>query len=157
MLVVLLPVGGQPPGRRQVVELRDGYRHGESVFRNETPRYFERGSLHSQPEDDGRAVSLCASAALPARSSVAKLAKTMQVAVECYGSAEDFLQRIDASRPGCLVLDMVLPGMDGLELQERLITHGCSRPVVFLASIADVPQAVRAMKERTSAAEGAMM
>ena len=63
-----------------------------------------------------------------------------------YGSAGEFLLRAPVERPGCLVLDLRLPGPSGLELHEALRARGSTLPVVFLTGHADVPAVVRAMK-----------
>ena len=67
--------------------------------------------------------------------------------VETFTSAEDFLVRHDPARPGCVVLDVCMPGMDGLELQRRLAALPRPFPVVMLSAQADVPTAVRAMHQ----------
>jgi len=81
------------------------------------------------------------------RHSLAELAGTLQISVKCYETGESFLASIDPSLPGCLVLDMVLPDMDGTELQEKLGVRGIRLPVLFVSSCADVYRAVRAMKQ----------
>jgi FixJ family two-component response regulator len=63
-----------------------------------------------------------------------------------YASTGDFLLDPLPDQPGCLLLDVNLPGPSGLELQEVLRKHGCMLPVVFLTGRADVPSSVRAMK-----------
>lgn len=63
-----------------------------------------------------------------------------------YASTGEFLLHPLPDRPGCLLLDVNLPGPSGLELQEVLIQHGCRLPVVFLTGRSDVPSSVRAMK-----------
>ena len=63
-----------------------------------------------------------------------------------YDSPEAFLQAYDATQPGCLVLDVAMPGVDGLELQQRLMDSGCTLPIVFMTGHADVPMSVRAMR-----------
>jgi FixJ family two-component response regulator len=63
-----------------------------------------------------------------------------------YAATGEFLLHPLADRPGCLLLDVNLPGPSGLELQEVLQQHGCTLPVVFLTGSADVPSSVRAMK-----------
>jgi DNA-binding NtrC family response regulator len=63
-----------------------------------------------------------------------------------YESAEDFLTQYDASVPGCLVLDVNLPGLDGLALQRRLAEVGPSLPIVFLTGVGDIPRSVQAIK-----------
>ena len=63
-----------------------------------------------------------------------------------YASPEDFLRQHDASTPGCLLLDVAMPGVDGLELQQRLTDSGCGLPIVFITGHGDVPLSVRAMR-----------
>lgn len=63
-----------------------------------------------------------------------------------FESAETFLAQYAPSSPGCLVLDVSMPGRDGLGLQRRLAEAGCSLPIIFLTGAADVPISVQAMK-----------
>lgn len=63
-----------------------------------------------------------------------------------YGSAGDFLLNPLPDRPGCVLLDLRLPGPSGLDLQEALRDKGIRLPVIFLTGHADVPTSVRAMK-----------
>ena len=65
---------------------------------------------------------------------------------EAYPSAEDFLSAYDPGRPGCLVLDVRMPGTSGLALQEMLATQGIDIPIIFITGHGDVPTSVRAMK-----------
>ena len=65
---------------------------------------------------------------------------------ETYRSAQELLERYDPDRPGCLVLDLRMPGMNGLELQEWLVAHGIELPIVFVTGHGDVRASVRAMK-----------
>jgi two-component system response regulator FixJ len=65
---------------------------------------------------------------------------------ETFASAEEFLEQYDARRPGCLLLDVRMPGTSGLELQQRLAGRGVRVPIVFMTAYADVPTSVRAMK-----------
>jgi FixJ family two-component response regulator len=66
--------------------------------------------------------------------------------VEGYDSAEAFLLRHDPDAPGCAIVDLGLPGMDGFGLQARLATGPVARPVIFLTGLGDVPSSVKAMK-----------
>ena len=64
--------------------------------------------------------------------------------VKTFLSATDFLAE---PRPdGCLVLDVAMPGLDGMELQQRLASNGCGLPVIFLTGHGDIPMSVRAIK-----------
>jgi len=63
-----------------------------------------------------------------------------------YDSAEAFLAQCDASVPGCLVLDVNLPGLDGLALQQRLFEGGTPWPIVFITGHGDIPMSVQAIK-----------
>ncbi|WP_437627223.1 response regulator transcription factor [Sorangium sp. So ce1151] len=67
-------------------------------------------------------------------------------AVEAYASPGAFLERAPSERPGCAVVDLRMPGLDGTELQEELSRRGCPLPIVFLTGHGDVPSSVRAMK-----------
>ncbi len=66
--------------------------------------------------------------------------------VSAFGSPRDFLAQHDAAVPGCVVLDLTMPGLNGLELQTALAAAGCQRPVIFVSGQGDVPSSVRAMK-----------
>lgn len=66
--------------------------------------------------------------------------------VEAYDSAEAFLLRHDPGVPGCAIVDLGLPGMDGFGVQARLATGPVARPVIFLTGRGDVPSSVKAMK-----------
>ncbi|MHB1193441.1 MAG: response regulator transcription factor [Longimicrobiales bacterium] len=63
-----------------------------------------------------------------------------------FPSARDFLASHEAGTPGCLVLDLRMPGMSGTELQQELERRGASLPIVFLTAYADVPTAVGAVR-----------
>ena len=67
-------------------------------------------------------------------------------AVEAFATAEDFLSKRDPQAPGCLVLDVRLPGTSGLELQKRLVAQKDRIPVIFISGYGDVPMVVQVMK-----------
>ena len=64
-----------------------------------------------------------------------------------FHSGDEFLEKYDPDWPGCLVLDIRMPGMDGLELQQRLLELDYSLPVIFITGHGDVPMAVNAMQK----------
>lgn len=66
--------------------------------------------------------------------------------VAAFDSARAFLEAYDEDVEGCLVLDVKMPGMDGLELQDVLAAHGCTLPIVFLTGHGDIPMCARAMQ-----------
>jgi RNA polymerase sigma factor (sigma-70 family) len=66
--------------------------------------------------------------------------------VESFQSAQQFLDEYDPKKPGCVVLDVKMPEMDGLELQERMGMQGDHRPIIFVTGHGDVPTSVRAMR-----------
>jgi RNA polymerase sigma factor (sigma-70 family) len=66
---------------------------------------------------------------------------------EIYGSADEFLENVSDQRPGCLVLDIRMPGLGGLELQEELIKRKNTLPIIFITGHGDVPMAVDAMQK----------
>ncbi len=66
---------------------------------------------------------------------------------EIFGSADEFLEQSSDEKPGCLVLDIRMPGLGGLELQEELIRRGNTLPIIFITGHGDVPMAVEAMQK----------
>ena len=74
------------------------------------------------------------------------LIRSVGLRVEVFGSAQDFLQSRRANGPGCLVLDVRLPGMSGLEFQKELVKANIQVPIIFITAHGDVPMSVRAMK-----------
>jgi RNA polymerase sigma factor (sigma-70 family) len=75
------------------------------------------------------------------------LMKHNDLAVEVFADARAFLKTYRAQYPGCLVLDLNMPGMSGLDLQLYLKEHGVVLPVIFLSGRADIPKAVQAVRE----------
>jgi FixJ family two-component response regulator len=82
--------------------------------------------------------------------SLTELAVSLDVATECHASAESFLATFDLKRTGCVVLDVRMPGISGIELQQRLVAMGATIPIVFITGHGDVPMSVRAMKQGAS-------
>jgi len=80
------------------------------------------------------------------RSALALLLKSMGQASATYASAADFLADYDPERRGCALLDVRMPGMSGLELQDELNRRGVVLPVIFITGHGDVPMAVEAMQ-----------
>jgi FixJ family two-component response regulator len=72
--------------------------------------------------------------------------KTVGLRSETFSSAAGFLRDFAPNGPGCLILDVRMPGTSGLDLFEELVARGEGMPVIFITAYADVPMAVRAMK-----------
>jgi len=81
------------------------------------------------------------------RDSVRELVNSVDLAAETFSSAQDFLVQFDASREGCLVLDVRMARMSGLALQERLTAIGARIPIVFISGHGDITMAVKAIKD----------
>jgi FixJ family two-component response regulator len=81
------------------------------------------------------------------RESLASLLASADLEVECFASAAEFLQRRPAEGPACLVLDVRMPGLSGLELQEQLGRRERPIPIIFISAHGDIPMVVHAMKE----------
>jgi FixJ family two-component response regulator len=75
-----------------------------------------------------------------------RLIQSMGLAVETFTSARDFLQAKHAQVPSCLVLDVRLPDLSGLNLQEKLADARIDLPIIFMTGYGDIPMTVRAMK-----------
>lgn len=80
------------------------------------------------------------------RKSLRWLTESVGMQVETFPTAEAFLDTCDPQRPGCLVLDMRMPGMSGLELQEQLLSRRITLPVIIVTGHGEVQSAVKAMK-----------
>ncbi|HTP40604.1 MAG TPA: response regulator [Steroidobacteraceae bacterium] len=80
------------------------------------------------------------------RSSIRLLLRSVGIAATPLASAAEFLAAFDASQPGCLVLDIRMPSMSGMELQQQLNLRGAIIPVIFITGHGDVPMAVEAMQ-----------
>ncbi|MBK8908831.1 MAG: response regulator transcription factor [Rhodospirillales bacterium] len=80
------------------------------------------------------------------RKSLAFLVESAGFSAEVYASAEAFLQNYRPERRGCLILDLQMPGMSGLDLLDVLAGRGDCRPVIMVTAHGDVPTAVRALK-----------
>ncbi len=80
------------------------------------------------------------------RSSIRLLLKSIGLAATPLSSAQEFLAAFDPAQPGCLVLDIRMPAMSGMELQQQLNLRGATIPVIFITGHGDVPMAVEAMQ-----------
>jgi FixJ family two-component response regulator len=80
------------------------------------------------------------------RASMRRLLKTVGLQAEVFANAQDFQHRKIPHGPSCLVLDIRLPGMSGLDVQRNLINAGVNIPIIFITAHADVPMTVQAMK-----------
>jgi FixJ family two-component response regulator len=80
------------------------------------------------------------------RSSLKFLLRSASLESRPFGSAQEFLETYDPAQPGCIVLDVRMPGMSGLELQQELNLRGAIIPVIFITGHGDVPMAVEAMQ-----------
>ncbi|MGO9803010.1 MAG: response regulator transcription factor [Steroidobacteraceae bacterium] len=80
------------------------------------------------------------------RSLVRALSQSIGVPSRAFSSANKFLEHYDPRQPGCLVLDIFMPGMSGLELQDELNRRGAVIPVIFMTGHADVASAVAAVR-----------
>lgn len=75
------------------------------------------------------------------------LAESIGLEIECYSNAKKFLESYDSEKAGCLLLDVRMPGMSGLQLQEELKKRSSHKPIIFLTGHGDISMAVKAIKE----------
>jgi FixJ family two-component response regulator len=80
------------------------------------------------------------------RRSIQDLLSSVALRSEAFATPQEFLDSKRADRPGCLVLDVRLPGMSGLDFQRALAEAGVSLPIIFITGHGDVPMSVQAMK-----------
>jgi FixJ family two-component response regulator len=77
---------------------------------------------------------------------IARLLRSSGFNVQTFRSPEEFLSDYDPNTSGCLVLDVAMPGLNGLDLQELLSSKGIDLPIIFLSARGDIPMSVQAMK-----------
>jgi FixJ family two-component response regulator len=75
--------------------------------------------------------------------SLARLLRTSGYDSRTYASAREFLREHDPAASGCVVLDLAMPGLDGMQLQQALAVEGIARPIIFLTGKGDIPTSVR--------------
>ncbi len=80
------------------------------------------------------------------RSSLVRLVKSVGLHPQTHKSAEEFLGALEGETPGCVVLDVRLPGMSGLDLQEELSARGIMIPIIVISGHGDIPMALRALR-----------
>ena len=80
------------------------------------------------------------------RKAVSRLLRSAGIAVAGFASPGEFLAQYDPDMPGCLVLDLAMPDINGLQLQTTLAKKGCTLPIIFLTGHGDVSKSVQAMK-----------
>ena len=80
------------------------------------------------------------------RQAIHDLVESVGLRAQSFASGEDFLRAKHTSRPSCLVLDVRLPQMNGLDFQRRLVETGVEIPVIFITAHGDIPMSVRALK-----------
>lgn len=80
------------------------------------------------------------------RRALERLLRAEGCEVEGFSSAAEFLAQVPPEAPGCIVLDVAMPGIDGLAMQQRLTASGGLLPIVFLTGHGDIPMSVRAVK-----------
>jgi FixJ family two-component response regulator len=81
------------------------------------------------------------------RKSLDRLIRSARLAVETFATAHEFLERHSHKGPSCLVLDVKMPGLDGLELQEKLLSQEYAMPIIFITGHGDIPMTVKAIKK----------
>jgi FixJ family two-component response regulator len=86
----------------------------------------------------------------PGRRSITRLLRAAGFVVSAFASAEDFLAQYDPAVSGCLVLDLAMPAVSGLELQSILAEKESLLPIIFLTAHGDIPKSVQAMKRGAS-------
>jgi FixJ family two-component response regulator len=82
----------------------------------------------------------------PTRETLSSLIRSVGLRVELFGSAQEFLKSNRPDAPSCLVLDIRMPGISGLDLQGTLAGSNISIPIIFITGHGDIPMSVRAMK-----------
>ena len=102
--------------------------------------------MNKRDADTDRALVLIVDDDEPVRLAIQELLQSVGLDTACFGSTQELLESALYERPGCLVLDVRLPGLSGLDFQRHLNSSGKTKPIIFLTGHADVPMTVQAMK-----------
>jgi FixJ family two-component response regulator len=102
--------------------------------------------MNKQDADTDRALVLIVDDDERVRLSIQELVQSVGLDAACFGSTQEVLDSALYERPGCLILDVRLPGLSGLDFQQHLNSSGKTKPIIFLTGHADVPMSVQAMK-----------
>ena len=111
----------------------------------ETPKPV-RAPISKRGTDAGGALVLIVDDDERVRLAIQELVQSVGLDAACFASTQELLESEAYERPGCLVLDVRLPGLSGLDFQRQLNSSGKTKPIVFLTGYADVPMTVQAMK-----------
>jgi DNA-binding response OmpR family regulator len=109
-------------------------------------RQWATGSPMMVPDDKAQQVVVVIDDDPDIRDALRGLLRAVGLSVESFASVQEFLDSAPPDLPGCLVLDVRLPGQSGLEFQEELAKAKLRLPIIFISGHADVPMSVRAMK-----------
>jgi FixJ family two-component response regulator len=102
--------------------------------------------MSKRETDTDRAIVLIVDDDERVRLAIQELVQSVGLDAACFASTQELLESKAYERPGCLVLDVRLPGLSGLDFQQHLNSSGKTKPIVFLTGHADVPMTVQAMK-----------
>jgi FixJ family two-component response regulator len=102
--------------------------------------------MNKRSVDTDRALVLIVDDDEDVRLSIQELVESVGLDAACFGSTQELLESALYGRTGCLVLDVRLPGLSGLDFQRRLNASGNMKPIVFLTGHGDIPMSVQAMK-----------
>jgi len=102
--------------------------------------------MNVQAPDRDRPLVLIVDDDKQVRDSLSELMLSVDLETACFGSTRELLDAALPERPGCLILDVRLPGLSGLDLQHHLAATGNAKPIIFLTAHGDVPMSVQAMK-----------
>ena len=80
------------------------------------------------------------------RESIRELVGSVRLPVQTFASGQEFLGALNGAQPGCVVLDLRMPGMSGLDLQQQLVARNVAMPVIMISAYGDVPSVVHALK-----------
>ena len=106
----------------------------------------KKSHMNKRDADADRALILIVDDDERVRLAIQELVQSVGLDAACFGSTQELLDSPLYERPGCLVLDVRLPGLSGLDFQQYLNSSGKTKPIVFLTGHADVPMTVQAMK-----------
>jgi FixJ family two-component response regulator len=128
----------------------NGARVGRASFTNPGPRSlmggFAKPVAKPKPSESDAPLIVVVDDDDDVRESLGELMQSVGLETACFGSTQELQAAVLPDRPGCLVLDVRMPGSSGLDFQHRLASKGNAKPIVFITGHGDIPMTVQAMK-----------
>lgn len=144
--VVIGMAGGNGRGAESMELAMEGLERQQAVRSSSRLIDFGDGFMPAVSAETNRPLVLIVDDDEDVRSSLRELMLSVDIETSCFASSREFLEAKLPERPGCLLLDVRMPGTSGLDVQQQLASRGNTKPIIFVTGYGDIPMTVQAMK-----------